>query len=666
MRWIGFFWMGCLGVMQTCEMVAEVTLAQIFTDHMVLQRNQPIKVWGQAEADESIRVSLADQSFHTRANSQGKWLVELAPLEAGGPHQLTVAGQNQITLEDVLVGEVWICSGQSNMEMGVAHVDRAEEAIGEASFPGIRLFTVDKATSLSPRDRWDNDPSWVACSPETLAQGGWGGFSATAYFFGRALHQSLGIPIGLIHASWGGTLCEAWTSAEGLRELPDFAPAVESVQRLAEEMETGRFNFEGQMQDWWQQNDPGDRQRGNWANPDIDTSQWTTMDVPGHWEKAGLEGFDGIVWFRKVITLPDDWQGENLILHLGPIDDADTTFVNGMEVGTTDFWMAGRTYPIQANWFKAGMNTVSVRVLDTGGDGGFYGAPDQLRLENPERKQSLSLAGNWQYRVARSARDWSPLPQRPGNNPNVTTVLYNAMLAPIIPFTIRGAIWYQGESNAGRAYQYRSLFPAMIRDWRQQWQQGDFPFGFVQLANFTPPQSDPGESSWAELREAQSMALSEPNTGQAVIIDIGDAADIHPRNKQDVGARLALWAKSEVYHQNLVYSGPTYRSMQIEGNRIRLTFDHAGSGLRAGRASAASNQPLRSFAIAGKDRQFVWAEARIDGASIVVSSKEIEEPVAVRYAWADNPEGCNLYNQEGLPASPFRTDDWPGITVGGR
>ena len=382
------------------------------------------------------------------------------------------------------------------------------------------------------------------------------------------------------------------------------------------------------------------------------------MDLPTAWEAAGLEDLDGVVWFRKEITLPTDWASEDLTLHLGLVDDMDSTWVNGQAVGSAQGWQTERAYPVPASATEPGLNTIAVRVVDTGGEGGFRGEADSLRLERA-RGARLPLEGPWAYQVGLDLRS-EELPPRPPRPQDFPTVLYNAMVHPLIPYGMRGAIWYQGESNAGRAYQYRTLFAEMIRDWRQQWGQGDFPFLFVQLANFMAPQTDPNEqSAWAELREAQTRTLALPNTGMAVIIDIGEADDIHPRNKKDVGARLARWALAQTYGRDgLVYSGPLYRSMEREGDAIRLHFDQVGGGL-----TTPEGEPLMGFAIAGPDSVFVQAEARIEGDAVVVSSPYVEDPVAVRYGWANNPE-ATLYNEAGLPASPFRTDEWPGVTEG--
>jgi len=386
--------------------------------------------------------------------------------------------------------------------------------------------------------------------------------------------------------------------------------------------------------------------------------------LPQFFETAGLK-IDGAVWVRKEIDVPSSWVGKPLQLNLAAIDDQDTTYFNGKRVGgiggeTPNSYSILRHYQIPAELVRSGRNVIAVRVFDSAGEGGF-GAGDMSIKPTGDTAAAIPLSGPWNYKIELGlppkAPDWGSRPEAPGpHNQNSPGVLYDAMLAPVIPFTVRGAIWYQGESNSGRAYQYRTLFPTMIRNWRTAWGDNDFPFYFVQLANWQPIKAEPGDSEWAELREAQTLTLREPQTGMAVTIDIGETNDIHPRNKLDVGHRLAVWALAKTYGQSLEYSGPLFKSFSVEGNQIRLKFDHA-SGLKT-----SDGGPLKSFAIAGEDHRFVWAEARIEGNDIVVSSKEVAKPVAVRYAWADNPI-TNLYNKAGLPASPFRTDTWPGVTV---
>ncbi len=631
---------------------ADVRLPGVFSDHMVLQRDKPLAVWGRADAGEKVTVGLAGHSANTTADASGSWSVKLAALPAGGPHEMTVTANNTLTFRDVLVGEVWLCSGQSNMQWSLKDAADGAREVAEAVHPEIRLVTVNSAQSLTPQADAPTS-GWAACTPESAAS-----FSAVGYFFGRGLHRELGVPIGLINSSWGGTVCEAWTSAATLKTLPDFAPRVAFVEKIAASGAVVDWNKE--IAGWWTRNDPAPAVGTGWTSADFDSSSWSSMTLPTQWEYAGLLNYDGIAWFRKEFTLPETWNGRNLMLHLGKIDDMDTTYINGVKVGSANDSNAIRNYPVPAALLKPGRNVVAVSVLDTALNGGITGPAPDMRLELPGAtgEAAIPLAGEWRYRTVIPLSKLEPLPEPVGSSPNVCTVIHNRMIAPLTSYAIRGAIWYQGESNVSRAHQYRTLFPAMIQDWRRAWGD-DIAFGFVQLANFLTPSKDPGESCWAELREAQAMALKLPKTGMAVAIDIGTAGDIHPKNKQDVGHRLALWAWAKVYGRPVVYSGPVYRSMTVEGNTIRIAFDHIGSGLEA-----KGGEPLRQFAIAGEDQKFVWADARIDGETIVVSSPHVPHPAAVRYAWADNPEGCNLTNKENLPASPFRTDQWPGLTVG--
>jgi sialate O-acetylesterase len=498
-----------------CAKTAQVRLPEVLADHMVVQRGIEVPIWGWTAPGAEVTVRMGSATAEATADADGRFVAHLPPQEAGGPHTISVTSENTVWLKDVLVGDVWICSGQSNMAWTVANSNNAEQEIAEATYPRMRLFTVARRPATEPKEDCQGD--WKACSPETV-----GGFSAVGYFFGRHLHEHLDVPVGLVNTSWGGTPSEAWTSPETVAKVDAFAPIVE--------------RFEDRIEAY-------PKQKKAW----------------------------------------EEQKEERL-----------------------------------AKW--------------------------------KERAEKARADGKRPPRKPRPPQDPTLSPHRPSN-------LYNGMIAPLLPMRIRGAIWYQGESNASRAYQYRTIFPAMIRDWRAHWKQGDFPFFWVQLANFMKREAEPGQSAWAELREAQTLALDLPNTGQAVIIDIGEAGDIHPRNKQDVGKRLALAARAVAYGEDLTYSGPTYKSMTIEGGKVRLTFDHTGGGL-----VAKGGGPLKGFAVAGKDNEWHWAEARIDGDTVVVSSDEVKEPVAVRYAWANNPE-CNLYNEAGLPASPFRTDDWPGTTV---
>jgi sialate O-acetylesterase len=631
-------------------------LHPLFSDHVVLQRGVKVPVWGWASPGTRVIVTFGGQTKTGVAQPDGKWTVYLNAMRVSAePRTLTITGSSSdqtVTVQDVLVGDVWLCSGQSNMEMGIGACNATND-IAQADLPQIRLLTVPRLIAPTPTQTMQC--RWLPCSPENIKQGLWGGFSAAGFFFGRELYQQLHIPIGLIHSSWGGTVAEAWTSAEGLQPLGDFN------QRLEQEAASSKgqkVDYDSQYESWCHKNDPGTIQ--GWAKPDLDTAGWKTVNMPQPFEQAGLPDFDGIVWFRRNFELPADWAGKTLKLSLGPVDDIDTTFVNGTKVGQMNRYDLNRVYSIPAELLKPGVNEVSVRVLDTGGAGGFTGTAGQMFLKPATSVDSagLSLAGEW---LMRDSIPLSKLPAPPTpndvNNPNIVTVLYNGMIVPLLPFAIKGAIWYQGESNADRAYQYRRLLPAMIGDWRRHFGVGDFPFYIVQLAAFQATQPLPRENEWAELREAQAMTAKDvPHSGLAVAIDIGEANDIHPKNKAEVGRRLALCALAETYGKKVEFSGPWYKSMKVENHSIRLSFDHVGGGL------VAKGGELKGFAVAGEDHKFVWAKTAIDGKQTVVSAPGLDHPVAVRYAWDTDPV-CNLFNQAGLPAVPFRTDDWPGITL---
>ena len=611
----------------------------LFSDHMVFPRDIAAPVWGWAKPGSEVTVQMGDKNEKAKADKSGRWQVKIGPFGAGGPHTLTISGSINATINNVLIGDVWLCSGQSNMEWGVASSHDADKEIAAANHPNIRLFQVPKLISLHPEDVVNS--KWAACSPDTIKS-----FSAVGYYFGRTLHQDLNVPIGLINSSWGGTVAEAWTSAKALRTMDDFKGPVHDVERMSK---NGQVDFDQEMTKWWKHNDPGSNNGLGFADPALDVGGWKTMAQPGAWENLGLPDFDGIVWLRRDFELTEEQLGKDLMLHLGPIDDRDTTWVNGSKVGEANQWDVQRVYKVPRKLLKTGRNTVTIRILDTGGNGGLYGNPDQLKLVR-EGKDLLRLDGEWRYQASAVLKDMTTPPQRLDGNPNVPTVLSNGMIACLEPFAIKGAVWYQGESNAGRPGQYRQLLPTMISDWRKRFEVGDFPFYIVQLANFMDTTSDPVQSGWAELREAQLLtAMNTPNCGVAVSIDIGDAKDIHPRNKQDVGRRLALQALHKTYGKNIVYEGPRYKAITIDGDKIRVQFDSIGGGLMV------RGDQLTGFAIAGADGKFSHAKALIDGDSIVVSADGIAEPKTVRYGWANNP-AATLFNKDGLPASPFRSD----------
>jgi len=498
------------------EASADVRLPSVIGSNMVLQRDMPVPLWGWADPGENVTVRLGMRQVSATAGKDSLWMVRMPPLEAGGPMELIVRGKNTLTLANVVIGEVWVCSGQSNMEMRLCHVNDAGNEVASALNRNIRLF--QPVNNLFSEPQRDCEARWEECRPSTAYL-----FSAAAYFFGREIHRELNVPVGLIHVSWGGTNAETWMSLAGIRAHPELRPVL----------------------DYW---DPILKSK----SPEL------------------------LAYYR----VTREWEED----------------VHHVE---------------------------------------YAGKPLLPQYAQPPK-----------------------LPVRISFAPAVPSWTFNGMIAPLIPYAIRGVIWYQGESNAGRAYQYRTLFPALIEDWRRAWGEGEFPFCFVQLANFGKRRDEPGESAWAELREAQSMTLSLVNTAMATAVDIGEADNVHPRNKQEVGRRLVLGALNLAYGKKTVYSGPQYASMHIEGDKARIVFTNIGGGL-----ISKDGKPLRGFAIAGADRKFVWANAQIRGGEVIVWSEQVSAPASVRYAWADNPD-CTLYNREGLPALPFRTDDWPGITAG--
>ncbi len=624
-------------------------VAPFFQSHMVIQRDTKAPVWGWDKPGAKVTVTLDGKVVATvTADKDGAWLAKVGPVVAGGPHTLVVTGTTTVTLDDVLFGDVWICSGQSNMEMGIGIAQNAKDEIAAADYPQIRLLMVQNATAAEPQHLFSG--AWAVCSPDTVAANGWGGFSAAGYFFGREVYKAEKVPIGLIDSDWGGTVAQAWTSGGALKTMPDFKPAVEQMEALVAATKKGNYDYDRELTAWYTRNDPGTAAKFNDAA--TATADWKTMALPQNWEKAGLPDYDGIVWFRKEVTLPDDWAGKDITLSLGPIDDIDTTYLNGEKVGGMNGWNQPRVYTVPGKLVKAGKNLIAVRVLDTGGGGGIFGHPAQMFVaRKDDATKTVSVAGDWPYKDTKELKTIAePPPSRLDQNPNAVSALYNAMIAPLEPAAIKGAIWYQGEANAGAPKQYQTLLPTMIADWRAHFSGGDFPFIIVSLANFMGVQSQPSEGGWAEIRESQWLtSLHGKGVGLAMAIDIGDAGNIHPTNKQEVGRRLALNAEALAYGKKIEYSGPQYKDCKVEGDKIRLTFTHVGAGLTA------KDGKLIGFALAGADSKFVWADAVIDGDTIVVSAKDVPAPTTVRYGWANNPT-CNLYNKDGLPAVPFRTD----------
>jgi sialate O-acetylesterase len=563
---------------------------------------------------------------------------------------MNIDGKNEIELKNILLGEVWVCSGQSNMQWTVSNSNNSEQEISNANFSRIRLFTVPQVTSVRPKETLLRG-EWLECSPATIPD-----FSAVGYFFGRELYNTLNVPIGLIHTSWGGTNIETWTSARSISRVDEFKAVVEELKEIDEEeyVRSTKKKFDKLMAEFGETKGGLVDGKALWADPALDETTWKDMELPQLWERAGLDKLDGVVWFRKTVDVPAEIAAKGGELHLGKIDDSDITWINGHKIGEMiEKYNEPRIYEIEPGILKGGKNVIAVRVEDYRGGGGLYGNPDDMFLAAGDFH--LSLVGSWKYRISPQDLSIDMGAMGPNDKP---TLLFNAMIHPIMKYNVRGAIWYQGEANADRAYSYRTLMPLMIEDWRFHFQNPDMAFLIVQLANFMQPSPEPAQSAWAELREAQLKSLEVANTGMAVAIDIGEADDIHPRNKQDVGYRLSLWARKLVYGEDIVSSGPLYKGQTIEGDRIRLTFTNVGQGLCA----RDKYGYLKGFTIAGEDQKFVWAKAIIENNTVVVYSEKVPTPVAVRYAWADNPDDANLYNKDGLPASPFRTDEWPGIT----
>lgn len=625
--------------------IAQIRLPRLISDNMVLQRDAKLTIWGWAAVGEKVSVRFNNKTYSTITGADSTWRVVLPALKAGGPYDMDIKGSNQIAIKNILIGDVWVCSGQSNMELPMERVkEKYATVIAQSANPAIRQFNVATTFEFQkPRTDFGSG-NWVAADPQTVLQ-----FTAVGYFFAKALYEKYKVPIGLIKASVGGSPAEAWLTADALQPFPRHLDVLSKYKR--EGYIDSIRNSERQFRDNWYktiwQQDKGLHDPKPWYDTGFDVSSWAAMPVPGFWNDHGLKGVNGVVWFRKDIEVPASMTGKPAKLLLGRIVDQDSVFVNGRFAGTVGYQYPPRRYELPAGMLQPGKNTIVVRVINSGGRGGFIkDKPYQLTAGN----EVIDLTGEWRFALGTTA---PPLPPQTFFQYQPTG-LFNAMIAPMLNYRIKGVIWYQGESNAGRPAEYRTLFPAVINTWRQQWKQGNFPFLFVQLANYMQTKDQPGESSWAMTREAQLKTLSLPNTGMAVITDAGEWNDIHPLNKEDVGKRLALWAQKQAYgDKKVVYSGPLYQSMSVQGNKIILQFTNTGSGLMAKGGGG-----LTYFAIAGADKKFVWANATIEGNKVVVWNDQVPQPVAVRYAWADNPEGANLYNKEGLPASSFRTDNW--------
>jgi len=651
----GFIFAGASLVLFCTSATARLSLPAVINDNMVLQRNIPIPIWGWANAGQKVTVSFEKKAISVIAGDDGKWIVHLEPRQANAiPQTMTIKTDIETrSLKNILIGEVWLASGQSNMAWPVRSASNATVEIAIANYSKLRLFQVGKQHAAQPKDNLVGD--WLTCTPTSVRN-----FSAVAYFFGRNILKTQKIPVGLINSSWSGTPIETWI---GMTTFESLGMRDEIMQRKQKVIKIGDKQYPTILRKYFRELIVWEKVSNSfdYHNDGFDLGWAIPGNAPKKWKPA-MEllqiNFIGAIWFRHEITLPAKWERKSLTLELGAIDDYDTTYVNGIRVGKTDkyrltYWSHPRVYHIPAYCLKPGKNLIAVRVFNNFGTGNFPGTgrvyPDNNK-SNP-----ILLKDNWQCRierkqVLRKTSKIKPFPSGMAKAASSPSFLYNGMIHPLIPYALRGIIWYQGESNASAPGEYRKLFPAMIKGWRKAWKQQKIAFGFVQLANFRKRATQPTNSLWTKLRDAQASVLSLPDTGMAVAIDIGAADDIHPRNKQAVAKRLALWARAEVYNETISYSGPVFRKMNIENNKIRISFDHVYDGL-----STRDDKPLTGFAISGTDGIFVWANAVIDGDSVLVWSNKIKKPVNVRYAWADNP-ACNLYNYAALPAVPFRTD----------
>lgn len=613
---------------------------------MVLQREMPCKIWGWADKGEQIVLTIEGVAYKTKTAKDGSWMIVLPQHAAGGPFDIVIKGNNSIELKNILYGDLWICGGQSNMQFHVSEVAQKEADAKRDNNNNIRIFTAGLAADYVPQDTLSGG-QWSICDTNSIQ-----GFSAVAFYFGRHLQENLQMPIGLISDNLGATSVETWMSADGLQAFPQFKTYYDQYLAPKKSFKELTAAFEKAKPEWekkyYHANDPGMTQQ--WYDPATDISDWKDIDVPGYWNTDDLKNFDGSLWMRRNFDLSADFKGKSFRISLGQLDDYDITWVNGHKVGETFGNYNWRNYDVPDSILKPTNNVVVVRVFDAGNKGGIYNMFWDPRL-----------ASKWKYKKGASinAADF----QKPVivNNYIFGTpaLLYNGCIAPLTNLSIKGVIWYQGEANAGRAEEYKSLFPAFIKDWRKQFKQDSLPFLFVQLANFMGEPQQPGNSEWAELRDAQASALSLPNTGMATAIDIGEANDIHPKNKKDVGVRLALAALKNIYHYDSAYTSAMYDKMEIKNDSIIISFKDNPELIVRNKYGY-----VYGFAIAGVDDVFHWARAYIRNNKVIVYSPDVSSPNAARYAWADNPGELNLYTAKGLPVTPFRTDGLPLSTAG--
>lgn len=620
-------------------------LNAIFSDNMMLQCDQPIKVWGIDSPGQKITIQLADNEVTTTAESDGKWLVTFPPLTSGQICEMRVNGSQEQIVKNILAGDIWLCSGQSNMEFAVKDAKNAKEDIISANYPEIRFFNVIQKASIKEQNQVEG--KWEICTPETV-----GAATAVGYFFARDIHKSEGRPIGLLHSSWGGTRVEAWMQKDALLSFDFMQKEIELYNKCT----NNAVEYEQQIIEYNKAIPKDPENKGynkGYASDSYNISDWETLDVPGWWTNQGLN-FNGVLWYRKNVILPKEWEGQECVLHLGSCDKSDQTYFNNEKIGGLSIeddpqaWCAERIYNIPPNIVKSGDNTITTRVFSNVNGGGIIGQSQEIfiALKN-QPKKLIPLAGKWQYKVEYNfGLITAPVQPYGEDNPNSPYILFDNMIKPLLNFAIKGVLWYQGESNAANYQNYKELFSKMIQDWRKCWGIGDFPFYFVQLASFVAGSDIENISPWGEIRQAQEDTLALPNTGMSVTIDIGDPVDIHPTNKQDVGKRLALIARAKTYGEKIEFSGPIVDKAVLENNKIKISFTRS-NGL-----NTSDNNPVSGFKLR-TENNVLEVNAIVEGDCVILKGDDLDNVIEVTYGYKDCPK-CNLYNDSNLPARPFR------------
>jgi sialate O-acetylesterase len=631
------------------QVETNLRLPLLFGDHMVLQQKMVLPVWGWAAPNSTITVIVANNKVVTSVGADGKWMLKLPAMDAGGPFEMKIWDKDTITINDIMIGEVWLASGQSNMEypMNQGIGDNSAMEIAKANYPNFRFFKVDRHPYPISQETMQAGV-WKLCTSSSVLD-----FSAVAYFFAREIIENQKVTVGIISSTWGGTPIESWMSAEMLKTHPDFEKSVECFDK--DTVHWNALKKKSIQNNLYRDSIVKTAREGLSKGihlPYYIDKRWKTAYYPMNMSSLGLPNHWGFIWFRKTFDITEVSEILDYYIQIPVVGSSYVIYMNGQPIEIQYDKATGKnSYILRGHQIILGKNIISIRLLVFWGDGSIGLNDVDARLVSLDNTVKINMKGEWRY----NSEIEPAIPEKQEYYSKIN-VLYNGMIAPLIPYGIKGVIWYQGEANTANAFQYRVLFPMLISDWRTRWGQGNFPFLYVQIANFQNKKPEPVDDTWAELREAQLFTLSTPNTAMAVAIDVGEANSIHPKNKLDVAKRLYLAAQHVAYGKKLVYSGPLYESMKIKDSTILISFKSTGSGL-----ITKNNKPLTGFAIAGKNKKFHWANAVIKGNQLIVSSPMVTKPVAVRYAWEINPD-ASLYNKEGLPASPFRTDQWKGMT----